>query len=81
MQSEAQISDWSAPNPVRGQLSPDIKQSKAEIRNRSRDRRREQIYGHQSGKRRGGVNWEVGLDIHTLLCKKQIINQEETTTV
>jgi len=80
VQSEAPISDWSAPNPVRGQLSPDIKQSKAEIRNRSRDRCRAQIHGHQSGERGGGVNWEVGIDIHTLLCKKQINSQKETTT-
>ena len=71
MQSEAQISDWSAANPVRDQLSPDIKQSKAEIRNRNRDRRREQIYGHQSGERRGGVNWEGGIDICTTMCKTE----------
>lgn len=32
MLSEAQISDWSATNPVRDKLSPEIKQSKVEIR-------------------------------------------------
>ena len=56
MQSKAQISDWSAPKLVRDQLSQDIKQSKAEIRNRNRDRYREEMYGHQSGERRSGMN-------------------------
>ena len=29
-------------------------------------RRREQMYGHQGG-REGGMNWEIGIDICTLL--------------
>ena len=70
MQSKAQISDWSAPKLVRDQLSQDIKQSKAEIRNRNRDRYREQMYGHQSGERRSGMSWEVAIDTYTPLCKK-----------
>ena len=39
-----------------------------------RHRCREQTYGHQGGKRRGGsgggMNWEIGIDIDTLICIK-----------
>ena len=27
------------------------------------------------GGRGGAMNWEIGIDIHTLLCIKQIINE------
>ena len=27
------------------------------------------------GGSRGGMNWEIGIDIHTLLCIKQITNE------
>ena len=37
-------------------------------------RRREQMYGYQGGKR-GGINWEIGIDIYTLLCIKYIANE------
>ena len=33
-------------------------------------RRREQIYGHQRGMGDAGMNWEIVIDIHTLLCIK-----------
>ena len=28
------------------------------------------------GKREGGINWEIGIDIYTLLCVKQITNKD-----
>ena len=35
---------------------------------------REQTYGHQGGKAGGGggggMNWEIGIDIYTLICIK-----------
>ena len=36
---------------------------------------KKQTYGHHwdSG---GGINWEIGIDIHTLLCIKQITNKD-----
>ena len=39
---------------------------------------REQTYGHQRGEsgrrvRGGGVNWEIGIDIYTLICIKLLI--------
>ena len=42
-----------------------------------RHRCREQKYGHQGGKAMGGggggvMNWEIGIDILTLPCVKQI---------
>ena len=46
-----------------------------------RHRCREQTYGHQGGKRRGrgsggGVmNWEIGIDIYTLICIKWITDK------
>ena len=44
-----------------------------------RHRCREQTYGHQGGKVagrwHGGVmNWEIGIDIYTLICIKWITN-------
>ena len=40
-----------------------------------RHRCREQTYGHQGGKAvggggRGGMNWEIGIDMYTLMCIK-----------
>ena len=46
-----------------------------------RHRCREQAYGHQGGKvavegGRGGVmNWEIGIDMYTLICTKWITNK------
>ena len=45
-----------------------------------RHRYREQIYGHQGGKAvEGGggavINWEIGIDIYTLICIKWITNK------
>ena len=34
-----------------------------------------QTYGYQ-GKRAGGINWEIGIDIYTLLYIKQITNKD-----
>ena len=44
-------------------------------RQKQRHRCREQTYGHQegeSGGRGGGgrMNWEIGIDIYTLICIK-----------
>ena len=41
---------------------------------------REQMYGHQGGKASGGgggggMNWEIGIDMYTLICIKQITNK------
>ena len=40
-----------------------------------RHRCREQTYGHQGGKAvggggGGGMNWEIGIDMYTLICIK-----------
>ena len=40
-----------------------------------RQRCREQTYGHQGGKKRGGgdggmLNWVIGIDMYTLMCIK-----------
>ena len=43
-----------------------------------RHRCREQTYGHQGGKVAGGggvINWEIGIDICTLICIKWIANK------
>ena len=45
-----------------------------------RHRCREQTYGHQGGKvgcgwSGGGMNWEIGIDIYTLICIKWITNK------
>ena len=46
-----------------------------------RHRSREQTYGHQGGKAvavgGGGVmNWEVGIDMYTLMCIKLMTNKK-----
>ena len=39
------------------------------------------MYGHQGGKVMGegggGMNWEIGIDIYTLICIKQITNKNQ----
>ena len=45
-----------------------------------RHRCREQMYGHQGGKAvEGGggcvMNWEIGIDMHTLMCIKLMTNK------
>ena len=46
------------------------------LQGRNRDTEcREQTYGHQGGKVAGGgggggMNWEIGIDIYTLICIK-----------
>ena len=47
-----------------------------------RHRSREKTYGHQEGKvARGGgcsvVNWEIGIDMYTLMCVKWMTNKEK----
>ena len=44
------------------------------------DRCREQTYGHQGGKVAGwgdggGMKWEVGIDMYTLICIKWMTNK------
>ena len=39
-----------------------------------------QTYGHQGGESRGlggggGMNWEIGMDMYTLICTKYITNK------
>ena len=43
-------------------------------RQKQRHRCREQMYGHQGGKRGGGMNWEFGIDIYTLTNMYKIDN-------
>ena len=45
-----------------------------------RHRCREQTYGYQGGESGGGgggvvMNWELGIDMHTLICIKLITNK------
>ena len=46
-----------------------------------RHRCREQTYGHQGGKVTGGgggggaMNWEIGIDVYTLMCIKWMTNK------
>ena len=40
-----------------------------------RHRYREQTYGYQGGEGADGMNWEIRIDIYTLLCIKQITNE------
>ena len=45
-----------------------------------RHRCREQTYGHQGGKVEAGgdggvMNWEIGIDMYTLICIKRITNK------
>ena len=48
---------------------------------KQRHRCREQTYGHQGGKVAqgcgggGGMNWEIGIDMYTLICIKCITNK------
>ena len=47
-------------------------------RQKYRHRCREQTYGHQGGKAwwgGDGMNWEIGIDMYTLICIKQITNK------
>ena len=37
---------------------------------------RKQTYGYQWGKGWGGINWEIGIDIQTLLYIKEITNKD-----
>ena len=37
---------------------------------------RKQTYGYQGGKAGGGINWEIVIDIYTLLYIKQITNKD-----
>ena len=46
-----------------------------------RHRYREQTYGHQGGKPRGGggggvMNWAIGIDMYTLMCIKLMTNKK-----
>ena len=45
-----------------------------------RHRCREQMYGHQGGKAAwggegGGMNWEIWIDMYTLMCIKLMTNK------
>ena len=42
---------------------------------KQKERYRKQTYGSQGG-RGTGINWEIGIDIHTLLYIKQITNKD-----
>ena len=49
---------------------------------KQRHRCREQTYGHQAGKVAGGgggggggMNWEIGIDLYSLKCIKQLTNK------
>ena len=47
---------------------------------KQRHRRRDKTYGHQGGKAAGGVggggmNWEIGIDMYTLMCIKWMTNK------
>ena len=47
-------------------------------RQKQRDRCREQAYVQQGGKTGGGgggMNWEIGIDMYTLICIKQMTNK------
>ena len=41
-------------------------------RQKKRQRYKEEMYGQQGGKAGvgGGINWEIGIDIYTLICVK-----------
>ena len=51
-------------------------------RQKSRHRCREQTYGHQVGKAAvgggdgGGMNWEFGVDMYTLMCIKWMTDKD-----
>ena len=45
-----------------------------------RHRSREKTYGHQGGKASGGggggvINWEIGIDMYTLMCIKSMTSK------
>ena len=42
------------------------------LQNKESHRRRKQTFGYQWVKGMGGINWETGIDIYTLLNTKQI---------
>ena len=42
----------------------------------NRNRLRERTYGYQGEGLGGGIDWEFGFDMCTLLCLKQIINKD-----
>ena len=33
------------------------------------------MYGHQGGKEGWDMNWEIGIDLYTLICIKEITNE------
>ena len=33
------------------------------------------MHGYQAGKGRGGMDWEIGIGVHTLLCRKCITKE------
>ena len=37
---------------------------------------KKQTYGYQAGKVGEGINWEIGIDIHTLLYIKQLTKKD-----
>ena len=48
-----------------------------------RHRCREQTYGHQGGNTAGGggwggMNWEIGIDMYTLMCIKWMTNKKKS---
>ena len=47
---------------------------------KQRHRCREQTYGHQGeesgGGVGGGINWDIGIDIYTLICIKWVTNKD-----
>ena len=45
------------------------------LQNRLSDVENEHVV-YQVEKRRGGINWEIGIDIYTLLYIKQITNKD-----
>ena len=55
------------------------------VEQKLRTRSREKTYGHQGGKRRGGgggggggvMNWEIRIDMYTLMCIKWMTNKEK----
>ena len=40
-----------------------------------RHRSREKTYGQQGGKVAGVMNWEIGIDMYTLMCIKWMTNK------
>ena len=51
-----------------------------------RHRSREQTYGHQGGKVTGGgdcgvMNWEIGIDMYTLMCIRWMTNKKKQRNI